>query len=266
MAQQFDRDDGEVLAQSIQVGFERGGTGREPVEQDEGRRILGMRIDFVSDALARCAEERHRATVGGAGERRKTMCRSRTGTLTLQCVLLPISSEWRAGVRRFVRAGAPQPPQVLSVVGAHRGGRYDGRTMEIDYAILADYAEVVSSKLYLMGGGWDSMGAVEAPAAVRLAIATGVRVEWEETNVPIPVLITIDDDDAQEIMRLEAQMNVGRPPTLPAGSTQLSQMTAAIQVSLPRFGGYRVTVIAGTGDAAVRRTLPFRLVRHQRPG
>ncbi len=137
--------------------------------------------------------------------------------------------------------------------------------MEIDYAILADHAEVVGNKLYLMGGGWDTMSAADVPAPVRLAIASGVRVEWEETNMAIPLLITIEDDDAQEIVRMEAQVNVGRPPNLPAGSTQLSQMAATVQVSLPRFGGYRVLVVAGTGDQAVRRSLPFRLVRRQRP-
>jgi hypothetical protein len=138
--------------------------------------------------------------------------------------------------------------------------------MDIDYAILADHAEVVGNKLYLMGGGWDTIGAADVPAPARLAIASGVRVEWEETNSPIPFLITIEDDDAQEIVRMEAQVNVGRPPNLPAGSTQLSQMAATLQVSLPRFGGFRVLVVAGAGENAVRKSLPFRLVRRQRPG
>ena len=137
--------------------------------------------------------------------------------------------------------------------------------MEIDYAILADHAEVAGNKLYLMGGGWDTMNAAEVPAPSRLAIATGVRVEWEETNVPIPLVITIQDDDGQEVVRMEAQVNVGRPPNLPAGATQLSQMAATVQVSLPRFGGYRVLIVAGIGEAAVRRSLPFRLLQRQRP-
>ena len=133
--------------------------------------------------------------------------------------------------------------------------------MEIDYAILADYAEVVGSKLYLMGGGWDTVGAPEVPAQVRLGIALGVRVDWDETNITIPVSIVIEDDDAQETMRIDAQVNVGRPPGLPAGSTQLSQQAVMIQLSLPRFGGYRVYVNAGAGARAARKALPFRLAR-----
>ena len=150
------------------------------------------------------------------------------------------------------------------VAGAHALQAYHG-AMDIDYAVLADHAEVVGNKLYLMGGGWDTVGANEAPAPVRLAIAAGVRIEWDETNVPIPVLITIDDDDAQEVLRLQAEVNMGRPPGLPAGSSQLSQVAATVQVSLPRFGGYRVNVIAGGGESEVRRELPFRLVRRGQP-
>ena len=138
--------------------------------------------------------------------------------------------------------------------------------MEIDYAILADHADVVGNKLYLMGGGWDWTAAPEAPAPVRIAIACGVRIGWEETNVPIPVLITIEDDDAQETMRFVAEVNVGRPPNLPAGTAQLSQMAVNIQVSMPRFGGYRVVITAGPGEAAVRKMLPFRLVRRAPAG
>lgn len=152
----------------------------------------------------------------------------------------------------------------------HRGGGADSArgyhgAMDIDYAILADHAEVVGNKLYLMGGGWDTVGANDVPAPLRLAIAAGIRIEWDETNVPIPVVITIDDDDAQEVLRLQAEVNMGRPPGLPAGASQLSQVAVTVQVSLPRFGGYRVNVVAGAGDGEVRRGLPFRLVRRGQP-
>lgn len=137
--------------------------------------------------------------------------------------------------------------------------------MEIDYAILADHAEVTNNKLYLMGGGWDTMGAVEAPVNVRVMLVTGVRVEWDETNAAIPLVVRLDDDDAQEVFRLEGQMNVGRPPSLVPGTSQLSQMAFAMNVALPRFGGYRITVTAGSGEAEVRRSLPFRLVKTAAP-
>lgn len=138
--------------------------------------------------------------------------------------------------------------------------------MEIDYALLAEHAEVTGNKLYLMGGGWGTMFAPEAPAPVRIVCALGVRVDWDETNVAFPITLTIEDDDAQEVFRINGQMNVGRPPHLPIGSTQLYQMAATMQLTLPRFDGYRVLVTVGEGDAAIRKGLPFRLAQRTPQG
>ncbi len=136
-------------------------------------------------------------------------------------------------------------------------------TMEIDYAILAEHAEVTGNKLYLMGGGWDTMFAPDAPAQVRLVCAAGIRVSWEETNIAFPVTITIQDDDAQEVFRIVGQMQVGRPPHLPIGATQLYQMAATMQVTLPRFDGFHVLVTVGEGEGATRKALPFRLAQRK---
>lgn len=136
--------------------------------------------------------------------------------------------------------------------------------MDIDYALLADHAEVLGGKLYLMGGGWDTTHAPEAPASARLVVAIGVRIEWDETNQPIALALALQDDDGQELVRAEGQVQVGRPPALPPGASQLSQTVVVIQAQLPAFGGYRVRLTARTPAGEERsRTLPFRLV--QRP-
>ncbi|MGE0601109.1 MAG: hypothetical protein AB7J35_15670 [Dehalococcoidia bacterium] len=137
--------------------------------------------------------------------------------------------------------------------------------MEIDYLLLAEHAEVTGSKLYLMGGGWDTMNVPDVPANIRLTLAAGVRVEWDETNTTIPLVVRVDDDDAQEVFRLDGQMNVGRPPQLLPGTSQLSQMTFVMQIQLKAAGGYRITLVAGTGEREVRRSIPFRLVKGAPP-
>ena len=105
------------------------------------------------------------------------------------------------------------------------------------------------------------MHAPEAPVTVRLMLAAGVRVDWDETNAAIPLLVRIEDEDGQEVFRIDGQINVGRPPQLLAGSSQLSQMTFALNVPMPRFGGYRVLLLAGSQETQVRRALPFRLAK-----
>jgi hypothetical protein len=132
--------------------------------------------------------------------------------------------------------------------------------MEIEYALLADYAEMVGGKLYLMGGGWDTFTVADLPAQVRMAVAVGVRVGWEETNQQMPVRVVIEDDDGLELIRINGMMNVGRPSTLPPGATQLAQMAANVPLNIAKHGGYRIVIGAGEGaKAATERVLPFRI-------
>lgn len=127
--------------------------------------------------------------------------------------------------------------------------------------IIADYADIVNGKLYLMGGGWDTFYAKEAPSQVRLAIAVGVLVGWDETNVPLTVNVFVEDDDGKQMAKIEGQMQVGRPAGLPPGSRQLSQMAANITMTLPAFGGYRVRVAAdGPKHEPAERNVPFRML------
>jgi hypothetical protein len=133
--------------------------------------------------------------------------------------------------------------------------------VDIDFALIADHAELVNGKLYLMGGGWDTYNAAAEPIQFQPAIALGVRIGWEETNRNVPVRVAVEDDDGAELVRADGTLMVGRPPGLEAGATQLAQMTARLPLTLPRFGGYRVHVTVGTGETAVERFLPFRIVR-----
>lgn len=95
--------------------------------------------------------------------------------------------------------------------------------MDIQHVLVADYAEIVNGKLYLMGGGWDTYYAREIPVQMRVAVTIGVSIEWEETNQRIPVYAYLEDDDGTQLARIEASMQVGRPAELTAGSRQLSQ-------------------------------------------
>jgi hypothetical protein len=133
--------------------------------------------------------------------------------------------------------------------------------MDIDYAVVADHAEINGGKLYLMGGGWDNYRLPELPGQVRIAVAIGVRVGWEETNRDVPVTIRIEDDDGKTVVRLDANVNVGRPANLPPGSTQLAQLAANLGFGVESYGGFRVVVTAGSGEAAPEKTLPFRVIR-----
>lgn len=133
--------------------------------------------------------------------------------------------------------------------------------MRIQHALIADYAEIVNGKLYLMGGAWDMIHLREAPGHVRMAFAVGLQVDWEETNQAIPIVVHVEDDDAHELARIEGQVQVGRPAALPPGSRQMAQMAVNLATNVPAFGGYRVRVTAGTGEGQVESMSPFRVLQ-----
>ncbi len=131
--------------------------------------------------------------------------------------------------------------------------------MDIEHALIADYAEIVNGKLYLMGGGWDTTHAPQAPATVRLAVAVGVRLEWGDAGRDFPVLITVEDDDGHEHVRIQGAVNASHAPSAVPGTAQLAQIAANLPITLPAFGGYRVRINVGDDDGGDSRNLPFRL-------
>jgi len=84
--------------------------------------------------------------------------------------------------------------------------------VEIDYLLLADYAEVLNNKMYLMGGGWDNFAPPSYPAEMRWGIAVGIRVPYLESNRPIHFVLALRGDGGQEHFRVEGDLETGRPP------------------------------------------------------
>lgn len=143
-------------------------------------------------------------------------------------------------------------------------GGYHER-MQIDYAVIADYAEIVAGKLYLMGGGWDTSHATAFPAHVRLAVGLGVRVGWSENVRHVPVHITVEDDDGRSFVRLDGMIGADRVESLPPGASQLAQLAANLPTNVPAAGGYRVHITIGEGEDMVVQDLPFRVVAREEP-
>jgi hypothetical protein len=129
--------------------------------------------------------------------------------------------------------------------------------MDVEWLILADAAQVVSGKLYLLGGGWDVL-TVNAPFPVqqKLTIAAAFRVPWNETNQPHPFQIEIVDEDGHALLTGGGQVEVGRPPGLPFGTEQRSQLALDAVVTFQRPGTY--VAVARVGEQERRTT--FRVV------
>ncbi len=130
--------------------------------------------------------------------------------------------------------------------------------MEIDFAILADGAQVVNNKLYVLGGGWDIIWPQSFPTSHRATLAIGILVGWNETNQRHALAITVRSMDDQLLQEVgKGEIEAGRPPGVPPGSSQKVMVAITFDISLPGPGEYVVVTDINNGSAIKR--LPFRV-------
>src|SRR5438093_11045357 len=90
--------------------------------------------------------------------------------------------------------------------------------------MLADYAQAVNGKLYIMGGGWSITGPMPSPSA----IAIKIEVPWNETNRKHNLKVELLDTEYHPVsvptpagnapLIIRGEFEVGRPPGLIPGS------------------------------------------------
>ena len=122
--------------------------------------------------------------------------------------------------------------------------------VDIDFLLLADRAEVLNGKLYMMGGAWDRRHIREIGAPVPLTIVVGILVPWNLTNEPHRLRIRIEDEDGNPVPpEVEATVNVGRPVNATQGQSFRATAVINNRWTLPRYGVYRaVASVIGQGE------------------
>jgi Family of unknown function (DUF6941) len=126
--------------------------------------------------------------------------------------------------------------------------------VRVDYLIVADAAQITSSKLYLLGGGWNQYRVRSFPSDIAIGVAVGVRVDWNETNVRRKLELLVQDGDGNQLMKVEGQFETGRPAGIPQGASQVVQVAANGRVKVASAGSYQL-VCTVDGDELQR--VPF---------
>lgn len=136
--------------------------------------------------------------------------------------------------------------------------------------MLCDSAASAEGKLYIQGGGWDSLMTMSIPFhQPRLGLAIIIRVPWTETNKVHTFKIELEDQDGKVLglgldpsdpgapRSIDGQFNLGRPPMIQPGDAQA--VPVAINLDRQRFdaaGTY--SFVMKMDDEEVGR-LPFRI-------
>lgn len=128
----------------------------------------------------------------------------------------------------------------------------------LEWLLLADSAEVVNNKLYMLGGGWE-LYMRNGPQPVKFAIAASFHVPWNATNQKHTFDIQVVNEDAQQkALGFSGEFEVGRPPGLPAGSGQRTQLAMNGEADLP-LATYAIRCLVN-GEEQRDRQLSFRVV------
>jgi hypothetical protein len=134
---------------------------------------------------------------------------------------------------------------------------------EIEYVVNADHAEAINGKLYLQGAGWTDIvqptGPGGQPGIVHVGLAVSILIGWNETNRRFPLTVTIQHEDGDELTKVQAQIEAGRPPGIPPGSDFRSVLAIGAEIQFPKTGSYRLRAELDGKE----RTVVFRV---HRPG
>lgn len=135
----------------------------------------------------------------------------------------------------------------------------------VDFALLADAVQVVQGKLYVLGGGWDTLFVGGFPARhPTLGIGLRIRVPWSWTDRQVVVGVDIQDQDGARVLPtppLKQGLRVARPTGVPEGSdVGISRSFTFNNLTFPGEGAYSFVI---TLDDDVVSRLRFTVRRRQ---
>ncbi|MCL1599530.1 MAG: hypothetical protein M3094_10115, partial [Actinomycetia bacterium] len=132
--------------------------------------------------------------------------------------------------------------------------------MRLTSAMLADAAQVQNGKLYVLGGGYDTISVTAVPAVHRnISLAMVAEVGPDERQRDLDLMITLLDEDGNPVgVEAKGKLRVGAPPNLPPGSPSVVPIVSPFHnITFPEAKGY--AFIVTLNDAELAR-IKFRVV------
>ncbi len=128
--------------------------------------------------------------------------------------------------------------------------------------MLADAASVSEGKLYINGGGWNTLFAQQIPVVhPALALVLGFRFSWNDANEDIPFEISLlDDDDKPMSIQGKGRIRSAPAPYVLKGSDffeSFAQMFFGLKFE--HSGNYRFKVTSNDRELA---SIPLAVTLH----
>lgn len=132
--------------------------------------------------------------------------------------------------------------------------------MQLATAMLADGAQVVEGKLYILGGQWDRITVAKFPAQhPTMAVVLVIRVDYNEAPKTCNVCIELMLDGEAAGVKAMLQMSIGHAAGLKRGAPQFAPVAVTCNnVLFERPGRYEWVI---TADTAVLGQIPLEVVQ-----
>ena len=138
---------------------------------------------------------------------------------------------------------------------------------QVEFAMVADAVQAVAGKLYVIGGGWDTLFVRGFPARhPTMGIGMRIRVPWSDIE-EFSLSVDLVDEDGNSLFQgrtLSQRIKIIRSPAMPAGSDMgVVRAFTFNSLAFKKEGGYAFRILVD--DEEVSR-LRFRLRQRQQPG
>lgn len=148
----------------------------------------------------------------------------------------------RAGAILIIATGIPERPGRVTYAAQ----------VQIHALMLADSAQAVDGKLYILGGAWNVLRFPEFPAQLLVGIAVAIDVDWNETNRRHHLEVQFEDADGNRMdPRIGADFEAGRPPGAVAGADLRIVFAVNGPLVIPAPGSY--SAVASVGGEVLAR-------------
>jgi|SRR5579872_6301670 len=148
--------------------------------------------------------------------------------------------------------------------------------MRVKYLLLAEHAEAINNKHYIMGGGLFALAGPEYPLVQpNLSVAASIDIPYEDTVEQHALAIDVVDADERTVLPqpFSSKFETGRPPGMRHGDSQVAMMVVNFgNIQFPAEGRYWVKLeIDGTEMAREPLTLqrvhmvPMGVITHTTP-
>jgi len=131
--------------------------------------------------------------------------------------------------------------------------------MELDFAFLADAADVASGKLFVLGGAFDTIHVQSFPASHPvLAVAIRLLLSPNDLDRKHALQILLLDADGKHIASASGELTVPKSPDAPAGWKQTVLLPLRfLNVPFKEAGHYSIEILA---NEKMLKAIPLRVM------